>query len=270
METVVFLIEQIAPGLFILCGLAVLWGLRAYSSARRSLSSAQFELEKELQRYRASNWLTVIIAVVELGLAVAAVTYVVAPTLRAQPPMAAADVLAPVETPFVTAIPGAGGSAGTPLPDFAAGATIPALEDELGLRPFATPTLTPTPVGTIIPDVPPARGCDSPNAQLVIPANGMVIFEATNIVGTATTENFSFYRFVLNGPSTLNAPAIFGDHTVPVIDGQLGQIVPSLLTPGEHRFALLVYDINNTQRASCEVTIIISEPIPTPTPLRES
>lgn len=268
METIVFLIEQIAPGLFILSGLVVLWGLRALLSARHALSTAQFELEKELQRYRANNWLTVILIAIELGLAVVAVTYIVAPTLRAQPPVFAADTTAPIETPFVTALPAAG--SGTPLPDFAAGATIPALEDELGLRPFATPTLTPTPVGTIIPDVPPVRGCDSPNAQLVIPANGMVIFEATNIIGTATTENFSFYRFVLNGPSTLNVPAIFGDHTVPVIAGELGQIVPSLLTPGEHRFSMLVYDINNTQQASCEVTIIISEPIPTATPLRES
>jgi hypothetical protein len=270
MEGFVFFVEQIAPALYILCALGIVLGIRSYYLARQSLAGAQFELEKELSRYHAENALTVIMALIEVGLAVVALAQVVAPTLRAQPPQSALSIPGPRETPFVTAIPSPMSYSGTPAPSFAEGAEIPALEDELNLQPFATPTLTPTPVGTIIPDVPPALGCDTPDAQLVIPANGMVVFEAISVVGTANTDNFAFYRFELNGPSTNNSPAKLSEYTVPVVNGELGQIVPSLLIPGEHRFRLTVFDITNTLRAFCEITIIISEPIPTPTPIRES
>ncbi len=270
MLNLVFFVEQIAPGLYILCGLGILWWGVAYFRARQALAGAQFELERELGQYRVKNAITGIVVSIELGLAVVALATVVAPTLRAHPPQITSAITGPEETPFVTAVPGALPGSGTDVPSFAEGAVIPELESELNLQPFATPTLTPTPVGTIIPDVPPPIGCDTPDAQLIIPANGMVVFEALTIIGTANTTDFAFYRFELNGPSTNNSPAKLSEYTIPVVDGALGQIVPSLLIPGEYRFKLAVFDITNTQRASCELTIIISEPIPTPTPLRES
>ncbi len=271
MERFVFFVEQIAPGLYILCGLGVLLGMRSYYLARRAVAGAQFELEKELAQYHLANALTIVIAMVEIGLAVLAIARVVAPTLRALPPQTTAPVAIAAETPFVTAIPGSQTSAqGTATPGsiFAEGVEIPGLEDELNLAPFATPTLTPTPVGTIIPDVPPALGCDTPDAMLTIPANGMVVFEATNVVGSANAADFAFYRFELKGPATNNAWTVLADYTVPVVQGELGQIVPTLLIPGEYRFRLAVFDITNTRRAFCEVTVIISQPIPTPTPIR--
>jgi hypothetical protein len=98
----------------------------------------------------------------------------------------------------------------------------------------------------------------------------MVVFEATKILGGANTTNFAFYRFELNGPSTNNTWSRLADYTIPVVDGELGQILPAQLIPGEYRFALKVFDITSTQQASCTITIIISEPIPTATPIREA
>ncbi len=269
-ERLVFFIEQISPALYILCGLGILWGMRAYYLARQMLAGAQFELERELAQYRAANAITAVLALIEIGLAVAAVAQIVAPTLRNNPPQIFAAAPETVEdTPFVTAVPGSIPSPGAG-PAFAEGVDIPGLEDELNLAPFATPTLTPTPVGTIIPDVPPAVGCDTPNARLIIPANGMIVFEATTVVGSANTENFAFYRFELNGPATNNVWRLLSEYTAPVVEGELGQIVPSLFIPGEYRFRLRVFDITNTLQASCAITIIISPPIPTPTPIRES
>jgi hypothetical protein len=269
MERFIFFVEQIANGLYILCGLGILLGLRSYFAARRMLQGAQFELEKELARFRVNNASTAVLVFLELGLAVFATAQVVAPTLRANPPKFTSAIAEVVETPFLTAAPGALNS-GTPVPSFAEGVPIPGLEDELNLQPFATPTLTPTPVGTIIPDAPPVEGCDTDEANLRIPANGMVVFEATDVVGTANTTDFAFYRFEIKGPETRNNWSMFREYTSPVIDGELGNIVPSQLIPGEYKFRLTVYDITNTMRASCMITIIISPPIPTATPIRAS
>lgn len=263
----VFFIEQTALGLYLLCGLGILLSARSLYLARLQLQAAQFELEKELASFRLTNAITAMLVFVELALAVLATAEVVAPTLRVQPPKSAAVVQAVLETPFVTAVPGSV-LGNTPIPDFSQGVEIPGLEDELNLAPFATPTLTPTPVGTIVPDAPPPSGCDTPDAQLIIPANGMIVFEAINVVGSATTDNFAFYRFELNGPETNNVWAKLAEYTIPVIDGNLGQLIPSQLTPGEYKFRLMVFDITSTPRATCSITIFISKPIPTPTPLR--
>jgi hypothetical protein len=268
MENLISLIDQIAIGLYLLCAVGLIIGLRRYARSRQALSSAQFELEKELARYQTANAITVLVLSIEIALAVLAISQVVAPTLRENPPRRAVVVSQDiVETPFETGVPASALLEQTPLPDFSQGVEIEGIEDELNLQPFATPTLTPTPVGTIVADVPDPLGCDSPDAVLNVPPNGMVIFEATNVLGTATTDNFAFYRFELNGPTTFNTWRLLAEYTSPVENGELGQIVPSLLTPGQHRFRLSVFDITSNRQATCEVTIIISEPIPTATPI---
>jgi hypothetical protein len=114
------------------------------------------------------------------------------------------------------------------------------------------------------------RGCDTPNATLQVPANGMVVFEPTRIIGVASIENFSAYKFEINGPSTLGNFAPIQTYTQPVAElGELGQFVPSFYEPGEYQFRLSVFDITGAMKASCTVTIYISEPIPTATPLSQ-
>lgn len=267
MISLVFFTEQIAIGLYILAGLGILISLRSLLMARQQLEAAQFELQKELAGFKVANATTAVLLFLELGLGVLATAEVIAPTLRAQPPKSITVVERVAEAPFVTAAPGSV-LVGTPPSNFAAGVEIQGIEDELNLAPFATPTLTPTPVGTIVPDVPAAVGCDTPNALLRIPANGMIVFDATSVVGSANIDNFAFYRFELNGPETNNVWAKLAEYTVPVIEGNLGQIVPSQLTPGEYKFRLMVFDIANAPQATCTITIIISEPIPTPTPIQ--
>ncbi|MBN2471169.1 MAG: hypothetical protein JXN59_10630 [Anaerolineae bacterium] len=267
MINVVFLIEQIAIGLYILCALGVLLGLRSLMLSRQQLQGAQFELQKELASFRVVNAATAIILSLELALAVLAVSRVVAPTLRNNPPKNVVVVQEAVEAPFVTAVPGSL-IVGTPPPNFSEGVEIQGIEDELNLAPFATPTLTPTPVGTIIPDAPAAIGCDTDEARFSIPANGMIVHEAISVVGTANTADFAFYRFELNGPETNNVWAKLAEYTLPVINGNLGQLVPSQLTPGEYKFRLMVFDITSAPKATCTITIFVSAPIPTPTPLQ--
>jgi hypothetical protein len=264
MAALVFFVEQIATGLYILSGLGLLLLLRSYFRARASYRATHFELEREIARDRANGALTGVILLAELTLVVVGMQFVVAPHLRETLDVPRLVVGIRDDGIFLTP---------TPAP-LTGGLQIDISGVQLGeVDPvdqiLPTPTMTPTPVGTIVPNSPAPIGCDTPNASLQIPANGMIVFEPITLRGIATIEDFAFYRFELNGPSTFgNFAPVGGDGTQPVPEiGELGQFVPSFYQPGEYRLRLMVFDITNTARASCTVTIFISDPIPTPTPL---
>ena len=267
MTAVVFFIEQTAIGLYILIGLGIVVTLRRWGRARRDFRATHFELEREIFRYKIANALTLIILLIEAALVVLGVQQVVAPTVRqAEAANGGLDQSAEALTDGIAVSP-------TPpevnfgvSPIDASGVQIG--EQEI-VQVVATPTLTPTPVGTILPNPPDVSGCDKPNATLQVPANGMVVFEPVNVLGTAYTDNFAFYRFELNGPQTFGSFATIRDYDQPVSNlGELGQFVPSFYQPGDYQFRLTVFDITNTLKAACTINIRISLPIPTPTPLQ--
>jgi hypothetical protein len=264
MSEVVFFVEQTATGLYILLGLGVVLALVRWQRARRSYRATQFELERDIYSYRRANAATSLVLLTQMLLIVGGLQNVVAPTLRASVTAEVVDVPIILEPSFRTP---------TPAP-LTGGVVIDASGVEFGIEDpsdqvIPTPTLTPTPVGTIIPNMPAPVGCDTPNAALQVPANGMIVFEPLVVIGTAFTDNFAFYRFELRGESTFNSFVVIGgDRTQPVLDvTALGQFVPSYYTPGEYQFRLAVFDISGTVRASCTLTIFISDPIPTATPL---
>lgn len=263
MTTIVFFIEQIAVGLYILIGLGIFWMLRRWSQAGYNLRSTQFELERDMYRYKRANAVTGLILLIQVGLIVVGIQEVVAPTIRANA-VGNTDNTVPIEPKFETPV----------APDVNFGQSpIDSSGVVLGDDPNAnkiqsTDVPTPTPVGTILPNPPPAQGCDSPQAQLQIPGNGQLIFNPTRIIGTAFADNFSAYRFELNGPSTKGEFAVLGEYNVPVKEiGDLGQFVPSFYDPGVYQFRLTVFDITNALKAACMVNITISLPIATPTPI---
>ena len=127
---------------------------------------------------------------------------------------------------------------------------------------------TPTAVGTIIPADPPV-GCDSPEAQLRIPGNGMRVFQPIPVVGTVFTDQFSYASLEISGPSTRGSFQLIDDQPTEVRDSEeFSLFLPAGYEPGEYQFRLMVYDITNTLKASCQVHIYISDPLPTLTPVR--
>lgn len=264
MTALVYLVEQIATGLYILLGLAMFMALLRWRRARAAYRSTYFELERDIYGYQRSSASTTLIILIEVLLIVVGIQNIVAPTLRAVTIDESDAVVISIEPPFRTL---------TPAP-FEGGIVIDASGIEFGAddpsnQIIATPTLTPTPVGTIIPNMPSPVGCDTPNATLQIPANGMIVFEPLVVMGTAFVDNFAFYRFELRGEMTFGSFVVVGgDRTQPVTElSALGQFVPSSYTTGEYQFRLSVFDISGTSKASCTITIFISEPIATPTPL---
>jgi hypothetical protein len=262
MTTLVFLVEQIAVGLYILLGVAIFLTLRRVGRARREFRATHFELEKDMARNARGDAVTALILLIELTLIIVGIQRVVAPTIRST-----------LDVGFVGAQALTDGVFNTPVPAFNANAQIDASNvnltpDDPSFRVLATPTLTPTPVGTIVPNAPPAIGCADPGAMLQIPANGLRVFEPIRVIGTAYMDDFAFYKFEIKGPITGGNFAPLEDHTQLVEDlGDLGQFVPAFYEEGVYEFRLSVFDITNTMGPSCTVNIYISDPIPTPTPL---
>jgi hypothetical protein len=279
MSGLVFLVEQSAKGLYLFwAGILLLFPLRGLMNSRRKLRLAEFELEREQALREHASAITWIFGIAEVMLAIYAIANVVAPTIRSD--VIAGSNVGPsefVDVPLITSTPGGDGSAvndlGTPIGNDSIGAmlltvTTAAAAGDGGPQIIITPTVSPTPVGTIVPGMPTPIGCTSPDASLEVPANGQVIFDSLTVIGTANTSNFAYYKFELSGPSTGNSFAPFGgDKTTAVkTKGALGQLVLSPFQPGQYSFRLAVFDHTNSLVASCTVQVLIRERPPTATP----
>lgn len=151
----VFLIDQVAVPLYII--LAALAALSFWRSlhARWQLSSTYYELERDLARQRFGTSIGWMLAFVLMMVGVLGIQETVAPFLRTE--------LEQREIISVSLIAQDG--------DFRTATPAP-LDGGLNIQPVAplgenntiillTPTLTPTPVGTIVPNAPTAEGCQT-------------------------------------------------------------------------------------------------------------
>jgi hypothetical protein len=261
MSTVVFLIEQIAIALYIFIGVGIIIQWRNWSQANWSYRSTQFELERDISRYRSANAATGFILLIEAVLIVFGIQNIVAPTLRRMEPGISVQEQLVTDIDFFTPTPGLR-------------ATVPFNSDGVifeAVNPADQPVLTATPrptaVGTIVANMPDPIGCDG-TATLLIPANGMKIFQITEIVGTAFTDNFAQYKLEIKGPGTNDTYHTLEGNTNPVTtEASLGQFNPSPYEPGEYEFRVVVFDTTTTMRASCTMNIVIEDPQPTRTPV---
>ncbi len=263
MSGAVFLVEQVAPGLYIFIGVFALLSILSLRRAGREWRETHYELERELARVKQGNAWTALILLGQMALVVLGVQQVVAPLLREE-----LDTLNQV-----TAVVRVDGDFRSPTPAPAGAGFVPDTsgvvinEDLLGEAVLATPTLTPTPVGTLLPNPPDVVGCNTPNATLEVPANGMLVFDPTTVRGTAFVQDFAFYRLEIRGGSLDNF-AVLSQTTTPINEpGELDVFTPSVFEPGEYQFRLSVFDVTNSVLASCMVNIFISTPPPTATPL---
>ncbi|MDE2949497.1 MAG: hypothetical protein OXT68_01920 [Chloroflexota bacterium] len=263
MTVIVAFIDQVAVGIYFLIAAGILFALRRYFVWGDEYRSSYFELERDLSRYRQTNAITAVVVLLELAFIVAGIQLIVVPELwrdrQIQELVAAARVDDGV---FQTPLP--------PTPSGNLGidpVALPRAEDFTG-RVQPTPVPTPTPVGTLIPADPPI-GCDSPEAQLIIPGNGMRVFQPIPVVGTVFTDQFAFGSIEIMGPSTFGNFQVIEDQNTEVREvAEFSQFVPAAYEPGEYQFRLMVFDVTKTLRASCLVHIYISEPLPTVTPPR--
>jgi len=273
MSSLVFLIEQIANGLYALCAIGLLFGVRGLLGARRDLSLAEYELERELAGRRQAGSITVTLAVIEVALAVFAIAHVIAPTIRADlTPGGQAPGVS--NSSFQTVVPNQAtvvNDQGTPIVANDVNApfqTLTAAPPDANVKIAATATISPTPVGTIQPGAPAPVGCLTDEALLQSPANGEILFESVTVIGKAHTANFARYKFEISGPSTGNTFAPYGGDkqiAAPTM-GVLGQLSLTPFAFGTYLFRLTVFDSTGQLKAACTVTVYIQPRPPTLTP----
>lgn len=261
--SLVFLLEQISIGLYFIIGFFVLRYLWLFAAERGEYRSTYFELERDLSRQRQAGALTTVIILIEIAVILLGVQQVVAPVLRQEVELddlvrgaRAQDGLFVTPTPP----PLSGNVDIDPVGPLSQEDIIP------GVQP--TPTLTPTPVGTIIPNAPRISGCDSDAARLQIPTNGMRVFNTVEVIGSASVPDFAFAKIELKGPGTFDNYIVIDDKRNPIVElSPFSQFVPSPFTEGWYEFRLAVFDITQTMRAHCMVNIYITAPFPTLTPI---
>jgi hypothetical protein len=62
--------------------------------------------------------------------------------------------------------------------------------------------------------------------------------------------------------------SVLDEEVIPVPElGTLSQFNPAPYAEGEYLFRLMVFDTNAELKVSCQVTIYISDPVPTATPI---
>ena len=263
MTTLIALINQAAIGIYFLIAAAILFALRRYFIWGDEYRSSYFELERELSRYRQTNAVTAIIILLELAIILAGIQLVIVPELARDEQILDLVAAARVDD----------GVFETPLP------ATPS--DRPGIDPVAlprsadfagqiqpTPLPTATPVGTIIPAD--ARvGCDQEGAQLIVPGNGMRVFQPIPVIGTVFADQFAYATIEIMGPSTFGNFQVYDNQVSEVRQAaEFSQFVPAAYEPGEYQFRIMVFDVTKTLKASCLVHIYISRPLPTATRAR--
>ena len=268
MLEVVGFVDQIAVGFYVVLAVLGIWFIQGWNDARYASRATTFDLERSVARERSGNYLALIFLIIEAGLIVLGLQQVVLPQLREDDEVRQAALRLSQEDQIVTD--------DFVTPTFSAPSSNPQIVDpvdpaQLGGVPaqgiVATAAPTATLVGTIEPNVPDMIGCNAPNAFLQIPANGMRVFQQTPVVGTAFVDDFSSYKIEIKGPGIPDF-AILDEGAIPVTElGGLSQFNPAPYERGTYQFRLMVFDVTTALQASCQITIYVTDPPLTATPI---
>ena len=261
MSGIFYLIDRVAIGIYIIIAAMVVWQMRKFLLAQTEYRSTYFELERDLARVQQGGALTSAIIALQFAVVVLGVQQVIVPFLQTEEDLQVQLASMPSDGDFLTATP-------APIDDENFDiAPVELPEDEDSGIILLTPTLTPTPVGTIIPNAPPIEGCDSEQALLQVPANGMRVFQPILVIGQAYSDNFSGAKIEISGPSTNNQYSVVSNIDSPVRSMEaFFQFNPDRYMQGQYDFRVVVFDSANEITAACKVTIYISPALSTSTP----
>ncbi len=235
MAVVIDIIREFSPWIYGACAVAALWYLRVVLVARRDRRYAVFSLEKEQASNRVySAWGAALGIMIVMGGVYALSTVV----FKAVEPQLIAD--RPTPTPVFVAIGGTPTATPTlPEPDVTATAT----PTKKPTKPTPRPTATRNPdQPTAAPTEPPIQRPRCPTARTVItqPGVGQSFTGAVAVFGTATVDNFAFYKLEYRVAGSSSDWSYFAGGEAPVSNGRLGTLNP--LPPGTYEIKLTVVD----------------------------
>lgn len=256
MVVVFQIIATYAPYIYLICGLTALYQLYRLWQVREERRQAIFMLERE----RAVRELSGIFSVAMLLLVIMGFTYfasrtipqaiVAAPEAEPTLPPQFALVITPTNTPLpVTPSPTPTETA-TPTPE----PPTPEPGQPQPIEPPPTPTPEPAPIAQA--GAPPA--CPDARAVIASPGNGATVSGVFTLIGTATHEQFSYYKVEFApGANAQNGFTYLADGRGPVFNGALASINSRGFANGPWTFQLTVVDLTGNYPDPCRVTLYI-------------
>lgn len=242
MAVFVKFISDFAPWIYAACAVVAVLLLRVALLARQERRQAVFSLEKEAAVNRTHRTLRLAIALAAFMGAI----YVVSNYLTE-----------PAETIITEADP-------TPTPVFLIETPTPTPLPSPTVTPTATatprPRATPRPIPTAVPVEPTvaviAPSCPDRRAVIIQPGSGQVVNGPVSIVGTATTNNFQYYKIEFKPAGVGGDFSFYLRREVPVQNGPLGVWDSSGLPPGDYLLRLVTVDhTGNFGDCTVQVTV---------------
>ncbi len=245
MAIIVKLISNYAPWVYAACGIIALWYLRVAIQARQERRQAAFSLEREAALNKTYQTLNLGFFLLLVMGAVYFISNNVAPAVQ---PLVDA-VVSP--TPTVLILPTM-----TPTPPEPATAT-PTPSPE----PTKKPTPRPTPTVALTPTVPPivAPRCPDSRARLLRPGVNEAVSGNVQIVGSANTDRFDYYKLEFKPSGSAGDPTFIVSSRQPVTNGFLGAWNVSGLPAGAYTLYLRTVDVTGNF-GECTVQVQVERP----------
>jgi hypothetical protein len=241
MPTLVRLIAKYAPYLYVVCALILLPFLREVRKARLDRQSI-FPLEKESAAKRSRRATFGIVLLLAIAAGIFYISSYVRPTIVE---------LDGTPTPTSTTSLLLNTPTGPPPPP----TETPTITPTATRRPRPTPQQiapTDTPASSVI-----APNCPTPGVQLSFPGTNTVLKGTVEIRGSASIENFGYYKFEFKSLATTDEWHHVYTNQQPVPNGVLGYWNVDPLPAGPYLFQLVVVDITGNYPPPCQVTISI-------------
>lgn len=221
---------------YLLLGLGGMFYVRKFILAWGELRGAVFGLERESAQARLNQAASVLVLLLVVAVTVFVLVSFIAPTVPGAVPLLTPtlDLLATPTT------------------------TLPSGTQEAG-ETILTPTATLLPGGT-----PPVDGCVPGQIMITFPEDGSEVKEIVDVIGTANTPNFGFYKLEMKRPEETNWLTILAGNE-PKTDETLGAWNTGLLAPGNHQLSLVVIDNQGESSTPCIIQVRVTRTDETPT-----
>ena len=254
MSVIIQYVATYAPYIYAVCGLFALVQIYRLWQVRAERRQAVFTLERE----KAVRELYNIFSIAMLLLTTMGVTYFFSTTLASAVGEGDEPSVELFPTPVAFIMPTL---APTPVPTPAIVVVATSAAAPSPTEPTPTPTTIVTIVPTVAPTSPPAPvvqapQCPDSRAVIVRPGNNEVLSGVTNIVGTATHEQFNFYKVEYAPVGTENFVYLGGGNSG-MVNGVLVTFDTAALGNGAWTLRLTVVDQTSNFPLPCQVTVQI-------------
>jgi len=228
MTAILSFFVQLAPVIFALLALGLLFGIWRTTRALTEQRGAVFGLEREIAQHHMQQAIAALTVVSFLALAEFALVVFLAPNIPALTQLAT-----PTINPLVT-------PTGTFPLEFM---------ETLGVVTPGGPTPTIQ-----------ATGCIPGQIDITTPKPGDTLKGSIELMGTADIPNFGFYKYEYAPLGSDTWATIVADKKV-VQDSNLGKwVITSTITPGDYQLRLVVSDNNGINFPACVIPVRIIAP----------